>query len=159
MLSTEDANSWIWDHLQAKQIYHWAMAPLHMQRCAPWKWGTKLKWYMTAGITHFNIRWNDVIATDAVATDSIPYTQIHKLSLHMYHCRLKITNSCPHLLLNFSGCFSRMMWNLWAIEASWKKIFKNKYYILENHKIWRVIAKLSSASIFRWPNERNILTS
>lgn len=25
----------------------------------------------------------------------------------------------PHLLLNFSGYFSRMTWKRWAMEASW----------------------------------------
>lgn len=27
----------------------------------------------------------------------------------------------PYLLLNFSGCFSRMMWKRWAMEASCKE--------------------------------------
>lgn len=26
-----------------------------------------------------------------------------------------------YLLLNFSGCFSLITWNLWAMEASWKQ--------------------------------------
>lgn len=28
------------------------------------------------------------------------------------------TTGSPYLLLNFSGCFSRMMWKRWAMEAS-----------------------------------------
>lgn len=42
-------------------------------------------------------------------------------------CILNIPFS--HLLLNFSGCFSRIRWKRWAMEASCKREEKRQHYL------------------------------
>lgn len=66
-------------------------------------WTPKLNFiqpFHIRGVHHIVIVYNDI------------YQQQSKLKIHQL---------MPYRLLNFSGCFSLMIWNLCAMEASWKE--------------------------------------
>ena len=52
------------------------------------------------------------------------------------------------LLLNFSGCRSRIIWNLWHIDASWKRI--------ELYIFWKLRGLIINRINFRGSNYQSI---
>lgn len=68
-----------------------------------------------------------------------------------------------YLLLNFSGCFSLITWNLCAIEASWKRKKRRQKSLVSGggHEVWWEETHIHSwnAQILEIPNYRGAAPS